>query len=376
MEERVRDLLSRMTVGEKARQLDMYAGPTAERRDVGRAVREMKARGFRPEDGLALWGHLGVGSMHDLHPNAELANTLQQWVMENSRLGIPVIYIEEGLHEFSNGTVFPSPLNLSATFNPGLARRTGAAIAAEARAAGADMLLAPVLDLAVSLKSLAYRAASAVRGSVARAFTAKWPLTIGWAKDHVPAILEAWYPAEFGGTAIAETLFGDNPPAGRLTVTFPRSQGQLPVYYNADPSKIHRYVGEDPSPLFPFGLGLSYTTFEYRNLTAISPKAGGAEDLIVKVDVVNTGDVEADEVAQLYLRKDVSSVETPARALKAFERVHLKPKESRTVTFRVPQAQLEIWNAQQRWVVEPGDYTAWAGGSSAATLRAKFVVTR
>ena len=98
------------------------------------------------------------------------------------------------------------------------------------------------------------------------------PLTIGWAKDHVPAILEAWYPGEFGGRAIAETLIGDNNPAGRLTITFPRSVGQLPVFYNFDPSKNHKYVDDDGQPLYPFGFGLSYTTFRYDSLAIkVSP---------------------------------------------------------------------------------------------------------
>ena len=98
------------------------------------------------------------------------------------------------------------------------------------------------------------------------------PLTIGWAKEHVPAILEAWYPGEFGGQAIAETLFGGNNPAGRLTITFPRSVGQLPDFYNSDPSRIHKYVDGDGKPLFPFGFGLSYTTFRYDHLSVQPPR--------------------------------------------------------------------------------------------------------
>jgi beta-glucosidase len=200
------------------------------------------------------------------------------------------------------------------------------------------------------------------------------PLTIGWAREHVPAILEAWYPAEFGGTAIAQTLFGDNNPAGRLTITFPRSTGQLPDFYNSDPSRRLKYVDDDGTPLFPFGFGLSYTTFRYDHLVAAPPAAGSHGDLQVTVDVTNTGSRESDEVAQLYLREDVTSVETPRKSLVGFSRIHLKPQETKTVSFRVPQEQLEIWNAEGKWVVEPGNFTIWAGGSSEASLTTKFVL--
>jgi beta-glucosidase len=198
------------------------------------------------------------------------------------------------------------------------------------------------------------------------------PLTIGWAKEHVPAILEAWYPGEFGGKAIAETLFGDNNPGGRLTISFPKSVGQLPDYYNSDPSRVYKYVDSDGKPLFPFGFGLSYTTFRYDHLAVQPPPSGSGEDVKVTVDVTNTGTREGDEVAQLYLHEDVGSVETPARALKGFSRIHLKPGETRTVTFLIPQQQIAVWNAENTWAVEAGGYTVWVGGSSQASLSAKF----
>lgn len=198
------------------------------------------------------------------------------------------------------------------------------------------------------------------------------PMTIDWAAHHIPAILEAWYPGEFGGKAIAETLFGDNNPAGRLTITFPQSVGQLPDYYNADPSRVWKYVDSDGKPLFPFGFGLSYTTFRYDHLSVQAPPPGSHDDVQVSVDVTNTGDRAGDEVAQLYLREDVSSVETPSRALKGFSRIHLSPGETRTVTFHVPQQELAVWNAEQKWAIEGGEFTVWAGGSSEASLSTKF----
>ena len=142
------------------------------------------------------------------------------------------------------------------------------------------------------------------------------PLTIGWAEQHIPAILEAWYPGEFGGKAVAETLFGDNNPGGKLTITFPRSVGQLPDFYNADPSRVWKYVDSSGKPLFPFGFGLSYTTFRYDRLAVQAPAPGSHGDVRVTVDVTNTGDRAGDEVAQLYVRENVSSVETPERALR------------------------------------------------------------
>jgi beta-glucosidase len=200
------------------------------------------------------------------------------------------------------------------------------------------------------------------------------PLTIGWAKAHIAAILEAWYPGEFGGQAVAETLFGENDPAGHLTISFPRSTGELPDYYNSDPSRGRKYVDERGAPLFPFGFGLSYTTFRYSNVAVQAPPRASKSDVLVTVDVTNTGEREGDEVAQLYVREDVSSVKTPTRSLKGFSRVHLKPHEMSTVTFRVPQDQLAIWNQETKWVVEPGNYMVWVGSSSEATLSTKVML--
>jgi beta-glucosidase len=200
------------------------------------------------------------------------------------------------------------------------------------------------------------------------------PLTISWAANHVPAILEAWYPGEFGGEAVAEVLFGDYNPGGKLTITFPRSLGQLPDFYNFDPSKTSKYVDGDGKPLFPFGYGLSYTTFRYDNLAVKAPTDGNESDVVVTVDVTNTGTVEGDETAQLYVHHDVSSVEVPDRALKGFLRFHLKPAETRRVEFNLKPSELTIWGKRHAWIVEPGTYTVLVGGSSQANLVAKFSI--
>src|SRR5579871_3304260 len=148
IEDRVRDVVARMTVEEKARQLDMYAGvPDLVDNALDKTHAAPNAR-FQTQNAARLFASLGVGSIHDLYPSAELSNEIQRWTIEHSRLGIPAIFIEEGLHGYADGTVFPAPINLAATWNPDLARRTGAAIASEMRAAGVDMVLAPVLDVA------------------------------------------------------------------------------------------------------------------------------------------------------------------------------------------------------------------------------------
>jgi beta-glucosidase len=708
IERRINDLLSRMTLEEKVRQLDLYSGATAlvdKHTDETHAAAEAN---FLPDNAQALWGDLGVGGIHDLNPTPEQANVIQQWVIKHNRLEIPALFIEEGLHGFDTGTVFPAPVNLASTWNSDNVERIGAAIAAEARSTGVDMILAPVLDLArdprwgrveenygedpyltgrlgaafvrgaqgkslnsdhsvvsepkhfaghgspeggtntspvhlgerelrsVMLKSFepAIRDANAMGvmaayheidgipitadpfllkkilrqewgfqgfvlsdlGAIKRLYTVHdvastaneaaclaiksgvdmqfydfdhevfqraliecvregslpqsdldravksvlrvkfalglfdrsttdpdlkaqaWrsqahldlsleaarqsitllkndnhllplsksvrriavigpngdvarygdyekesngkhisllqgirelipqatvdfdpgkdiaaaiataknadvvilglgerqgisgegfdrsdldlpgnqeqlmetavatgkpvvlvlengrPLTIGWAKEHVPAILEAWYPGEFGGKAIAETLFGDNNPSGHLTISFPRSVGQLPDFYNSDRSRIRRYVDSDGLPLFPFGFGLSYTTFRYDHLTAQAPRPGSDGEILVTVDVTNVGDREGEDVAQLYVRRDFGSVETPDRSLAGFSRIALKPQETKNVVFRIPQSQLAVWDADGEWKVEAGNYTLWAGGSSQASLTSRFAL--
>jgi beta-glucosidase len=198
------------------------------------------------------------------------------------------------------------------------------------------------------------------------------PLTIPWAAAHIPAILEAWYPGERGGQAIAETLLGDNNPAGRLPISFPRTVGALPDFYNHDPSKHSSYVDGDAAPLFLFGYGLSYTTFRYDTLTAVPTGTEKTPAVTVSVAVTNTGNRAGDEVVQLYLHPNTSSVETPSRALKGFHRIHLEPSETRTVTFHLTPYELEVWNTQGKWVVENGVYTVAVGGSSEGGLTTQF----
>ena len=199
------------------------------------------------------------------------------------------------------------------------------------------------------------------------------PLSINWADRFVPAILEAWYPGSKGGTALADILFGDYNPGGKLTVTFPKTVGQIPFNFPCKPSS-QIDGGKNPGPdgnmsringaLYPFGYGLSYTTFEYSDLD-ISPKAiTPNESATVRLKVTNTGKRAGDEVVQLYIRDVLSSITTYEKNLAGFERVHLEPGETKELSFTIDRKHLELLDADMKWVVEPGDFVLMAGASS------------
>lgn len=189
-----------------------------------------------------------------------------------------------------------------------------------------------------------------------------------------PAILEAWFPGERGGQAIAEALVGLVNPGGRLPVTVARHVGQLPLTYDRKPSNQGRYVELDGSPLWPFGFGLSYTTFAYADLTLSTAQLQAGESLEVSCTVTNTGDREGDEVVQLYLSDPVASVTRPVRWLAGCARVGLKPGESRRVTLTVSPQELELWSREHQWVVEPGEYLVSVGGGQEGSLHGRFCV--
>ena len=189
------------------------------------------------------------------------------------------------------------------------------------------------------------------------------PLSINWIARRAAAVVDAWYPGDQGGTAVAEVLFGDYNPGGKLAVSFPRHVGQIPVYYYHRHGR-QRYVEMDGSPLYPFGWGLSYTTFAYRNVRLEPATIAVGESTEVAVEVSNTGAVAGDEVVQLYLRDELCSVVRPNRELKGFQRVHLAPGASETVRFTLGPDQLCCYGRDERWVVEPGTFTVMVGGSS------------
>lgn len=199
------------------------------------------------------------------------------------------------------------------------------------------------------------------------------PLSINGLERNVPAIMEAWFPGEKGGLAVAQTLFGDYNPGGKLPVTFPRNVGQLPMYYSAKPTRNHRYVDEKITPLYPFGYGLSYTTFEFSNLTVNTAGNGYVE---VKVDLTNTGERAGEEVAQLYVSDVYSSVTTPVKLLKAFQRIELTPGATQTLTFQLTPEDLALWNGEMNRVVEAGEFRIQVGGNSVDGLRETFEVMK
>jgi beta-glucosidase len=211
------------------------------------------------------------------------------------------------------------------------------------------------------------------------------PLDITWAAEHVPAILEAWYPGTEGGNAIADILFGDVNPGGKLPVTWPRVTGQVPAYYNHnrtqapedEPGFTSRFEDFQTAPLYPFGYGLSYTTFAYSNLQLDRKSVPASGALQVSVDVENKGAVAGDEVVQLYIHQRAGSASRPVRELKGFERIALTAGEKKTVHFTLGQEELKFWSPESKtWVVEPEEFDAWAGGDSKATLHSEFQVTQ
>ncbi len=193
------------------------------------------------------------------------------------------------------------------------------------------------------------------------------PLSINYVKEHVPAILEGWYLGEQGGTAAANVLFGDVNPGGKLPITFPRTVGQLPDFYDHKPSRNRSYLFDSREPLFPFGYGLSYTQFRFENVR-VEPKSirtGGSAK--VSVDITNTGSRAGDEVAQLYIHQRVASITRPVMQLRGFKRVSLDLGQKMTVDFTLTPEDLSLIDVNKNRVVEPGTFDLMVGASSAET---------
>jgi len=193
------------------------------------------------------------------------------------------------------------------------------------------------------------------------------PLSINYAAGHVPAILEGWYLGQEGGTAAANVLFGDVNPGGKLPISFPRNVGQLPDYYDHKPSLNRSYLFNGREPLFPFGWGLSYTTFRLDHLRVDPAAIGTGGETTVRVDVTNSGSREGDEVVELYIHQRVASVTRPVMELRGFQRLGLKPGEMRTVEFKLTPRDLQMLNQDMHWVVEPGVFDIMVGPSSDQT---------
>jgi len=244
------------------------------------------------------------------------------------------------------------------------------------------------LDLPGVQEELVREVWSAVRGRgipVVEVVMAGRPLAIKWSAEHIPAILIAWHLGVRAGDAIADVLFGDYNPGGRLPVTFPRSVGQVPIYYShkrtgrpPSPERYtSKYIDEDYRPLFPFGHGLSYTRFEYRDLRVEPERVEPGDVVTISFTLINVGDREGDEVAQLYVRDVVASVTRPVKELKGFKRVHLMPGERCRITFKMPTQLLAFYGRDMRPIIEAGEYEVMIGSSSEdIRLKGRFEVTR
>jgi beta-glucosidase len=200
------------------------------------------------------------------------------------------------------------------------------------------------------------------------------PLTFNYIDENVPAVFECWYLGQETGTAVADVLFGDYNPSGKLPITLPRSVGQIPVFYNAKPSAKRGYIFNSAEPLYPFGYGLSYTSFSYDDLKLSSSKIRKEGTTSVSVVVTNKGTVKGDEIVQLYIRDQVSSVTRPVMELKGFKRISLIPGESKTVEFMIDPSKLAFYDLHMNYIVEPGTFDIMVGASSKDTKKVRLEV--
>jgi beta-glucosidase len=269
---------------------------------------------------------------------------------------------------------------------------------AKAAAAGADVVVAVMGEMANMSSEASSRATLDLPGIQQEMLEAVMaagkpvvlvlengrPLDIRWASEHVPAILEAWYPGTEGGNAVADVLFGDVNPGGKLPISWPRTAGSEPLFYNHNlthepesrPNFTSRYWDISSKPLYPFGYGLSYTTFKFTNLRLGKSTIGTGDSNEVMVDITNTGSLPGDAVAQIYIHQRYGSASRPVRQLEGFKRVTLQPGETKTLTFPLGKNELQFWSPQKRqWVVEESEFDVWAGEDSTADLHAQFNVS-
>jgi beta-glucosidase len=209
------------------------------------------------------------------------------------------------------------------------------------------------------------------------------PLTIGWLARHAPALLESWFPGTEGGHAVADVLFGRVDPGGKLPMSFPRDVGQIPIYYNQlptgrpyDPNNKYtsKYLDVPNTPQYPFGFGLSYTTFALSRLHLSAGSIARTGRLTVTADITNTGRRPGDDVVQLYIHDQVASILQPVRRLDGFQRVSLRPGQTRRISFTLGPANLGFYDNQGRFTVEPGGFDVYVGDSSTGGLHGQFTV--
>ena len=417
--ERVENLLSLMTTEEKAGQLVQPFGWQTYTQDQGNITLNETFKRQVEKGGVgSLYGTLradpwtGVTLENGLSAKAgaEVVNLIQRYAVDHSRLGIPILIGEECSHGHMaiDGTVYPVPLLLGSTWNVELYQDMCRAVALETRAQGGVVTYSPVLDVvrdprwgrteecfgegtidlrtgASNVSEYSWNDMECGEGidrmtlglagvqlelmqeiyklgkTMIVVYINGRPIAEPWVDEHADAILEAWYPGQEGGHAIADLLFGDVNPSGRLTISIPKHVGQLPVYYNGKRSRGKRYLEEDLEPRYVFGYGLSYTTFEYSKPKLTRTSMTSIEHVTLTVEITNTGQRSGAEVVQLYIADIVSQMTRPAKELKAFSKIRLEPGETRTVAFQIGAEQLQYIGRDLKPVVEPGQFHLHVG---------------
>ena len=433
----VKDLLSRMTLDEKATQMMCVWQKKSETLVNGDGNFDLKKAqaAFKKGHGLGPVGRPSdAGRGKDARCMAELTNAIQKFFLEHSLLGILVMFHEECLHGQAaiGSTSFPQPIGLAATFNLELVEALYKMTAEEARVRGTHQALTPVVDVARDPRwgrveetfgedpfLVTQLGMAAVRGfqgdasfkdkkriiATLKHFAAYGqpesgqncapvnsamlatgkpvivflfngsPLSIQYLNENVPVIFECWYLGQESGHAVADVLFGDCNPGGKLPMTIPRSAGHLPAFYNYKPSARRGYLFDDVSPLYPFGFGLSYTTFAIKNPSLAKNKIRRTESTRVLVDVKNTGKRAGTEVVQMYICDCVSSVTRPVKELKGFQKISLRPGETRTVALDITPDLLSFYDLHMKYVVEPGEFEIMVGNSSRDGDLQKVILT-
>ncbi len=335
-------------------------------RYTGRLVPEMSGKytvSLTSDDGVRLWlnGRLVINDW-SIHPSKTDVAEIQ--VEAGKPIDLKLEYYQgegEAVCELGWGRATGGDSDISAAVD--LALRSDVAVIVATIIEGEAQDRAH-LDLPGNQEELIQKVAATGKPVVV-VLIAGSPVTMERWVHEVPAIMDAWYPGQQGGQAIAEAIFGDINPGGKLPITFPLNVGQVPIYYNMEPSgRGYDYVDLTGKPLFPFGFGLSYTNFEYSNLS-VHQKPGAAKGVFsVSLRVKNVGKVAGDEVVQLYTHQSYASVVRPLKELKDFVRITLAPGEEKAVQFELTPAQLAIWNAKMKKVTEPGTYDVMVGSSS------------
>ena len=341
------------------------------------------------DDQLSMWGHIGkpnppVSVLQGIRNKLGNSVRIEYSKGPNIWRDFPSFF-EKDLHMHSDPAQSPAEMKAAIDEAVATAKRCDLAVMVlgEGSVMNAEAASRSSLDFVGQQEQLLEAVVATGKPVVLVLINAR-PINLTWASEHVPAILEAWMPGQEGGNAVADLLFGDAVPGGKLPITWPRSEGQIPIYYahnltqqpETAPDFKSRYWDLSSFPQYPFGYGLSYTTFSYSNVkvSTANPKIG--ESFEVTADVQNTGSRAGDTVAQLYIHQQAGSASRPMRQLKGFERITLAPGEKKTVHFSLGKNELSYWSPSLRkWVEEPEQFDVWVGEDSTAKLHSNFKLT-